>query len=206
MTRQIMTLLLFVFSAPLFAFEHVPAISAPTLSTDTALSQSHFGIAPKIHPTWLHHIAAISTKERTITLEDGSEWKSLYWYSGTLNTWRVGDEVTVSWHSDTYLADTQIKNYTKESYIWCEIKEAPQPNASGFLFIQSTPNSMVLVLNDGTRIRTEKAWMFKDFKQGDVVHTLYGQGVGTKTLYSLRDMSSNIIAYDLDVDVQVSRQ
>lgn len=202
MTRRIITLLACVFSAQLFAFEPTSAISVPKLSRDDTLSQSSFAIDSKVHPTWMHQIVSINTKKSTITLEDGSEWKAGYWYSGILKSWAVGDQVTVSWYSDTYFLDTQIKNHTKESYTWCQIKEAPQPNASGFLFIQSVPNRMTLVLSDGTRITSTKSYMFYDFSEGDVVHTLYGKGTGTKTPYSLWDVSSGYIAYDLNVELK----
>ena len=206
MTRCIIALLFFVFSAQLFAFEHESAIFAPLSSTDHALSQQRFNIDPKINPSWLHQIKAINRKTSTITLEDGSEWTLGYWYSSILKNWNIGDQVTVSWYMDTYFLDTQIKNYTKESYAWCQIKETPQPNASGFLFVERVINKMSIVLNNGTRIRSTKPLTFSNFKEGDVVITLYGKGTGTQSLYSLWDVVSQYVAYDLIIDTPIDTQ
>ena len=205
MKRIIFTLILSFFSIQLFALESDRAIYAPLPgSTDHTLSQGRFDMDPDLHPSWLHHITAIDTRIGTITLEDGSEWKLNYWHSGTFKNWGVGDQITVAWYEDTYFQDTRIKNYTKKSYAWCEPKETPQADAPGFIYIESMPNKMTVVLSNGVRVTSKQAWMFSESKVGDIVVTLHGNKMGGETLYGLWDMNSRRIAYNLIVDPSAS--
>jgi len=201
MKRTILTLMLSFFSLQLFALESETAIYAPFPgSADHTLAQGRFDIDPKLAPNWLHQITAIDIKAGTITLEDGSEWKLDYWHSGALNSWGVGDQVTVAWYEDTYFQNIRIKNYTAKSYVWCEQKETPQPDASGFTYIESMPNKMTVVLNNGARVTSKQAWMFSEAKVGDIVVTLHGNKLRGGTPYGLWNMNSRRVFFNLIVD------
>lgn len=203
MKRTILSLVLSFFSLQLFAFEPGKAIYAPLPAVDQSVAQGRFDINPKLHPNWLHHITAIDTKASTLTLDDGSQWVLGYWYSGAVNNWAVGDEVTVAWYEDTFFQDTRIKNYTKKGYAWCTLKETPQPDAPGFMYIESMPNKMTVVLNDGTRVTSKNAVMFSGYAVGDVVLTLHGNKIDGGTPYGLWDMTSRLISFNLFVDTSV---
>lgn len=204
MIRIMLMLLLPFFSLQLFAFQPERAIYAPLFETAPALEQGRFDLDPKLHRTWLHHIAAINEAKGTLTLDDGSQWKLGYWYTGVLKTWHVGDEVTVAWYDlDAQLfSNVRIKNYTEKAYTWGTIQETPQVDFPAFTYIKDMPNKMTLILNDGTCVTTKQAWMFSDCNIGNVVVTLYGnQRLGNqKTSYALWDVTSRRITFDLNVD------
>lgn len=195
--RLIATCFLFVLSMQVVAKEVNSAIYAPFPRTDKALLQGRFDVDPTLHSAWIHHITNIDFKTSKITLDDGSVWQLGSWYSQVLRKWAVGDQVTVSWCEDTYFLDTRIKNYTKKSYAWVDLKEGPQAGASGFVYIDSILNGSTLILSNGVYVYSKKPWMFSQFKPGDVVITLYGKMARTKSLYALWDVSRGYIAYNL---------
>lgn len=204
MKRIILSLSLLLFSAHTFALEAQSAIYAPLFKSDDALAENEMPSSADIHPKWLHQITAINSKAGIVTLEDGSEWKFgqwyNYWYTGSLKSWAVGDDVTISWYAGAMLLDTQIKNHTRNSYAWCELKAMPDPNNPNFTTIESMPNKMTLVLSNGARVTTRKPWMFTEASVGDVVVALYGNKMDGESLYALWDMTSLQISYDLRVN------
>lgn len=195
----IFTLFVFLFGMQTNAIAQEPKIIPPTVVTKNGKTYGKFNMDATINQAWIHYITEINQKESTITLNNGSKWKLGRFYAGVLKKWKMGDQVTLSWYENTMFLDTQIINMTNQDYAWSNIKSAPNPDAPGFLTILKMPNRMVIELSNGTRVTTEYAWMFREFHEGDVVMTLYGKGTGTKTRYSLWDLSSSLIAYDLVV-------
>jgi len=207
MKRALLTFMLFFLSFQIFATESKLPIAAPFSGVEETVPQDRFVGNPQLHPDWMHQVTAVNHKAGTITLEDGSKWLLNYWFSSDLKNWAVGDQVTVAWYNDTYFTDTRIKNYTNKSYAWCKLDTTPQADASGFRYIESMPNSMTIVLNNGTRIISKDMGMFVNFGVGDVVLTLYGNTSlddGNKTAYALWNLNARLIAYNLKVDAQVS--
>ena len=183
-----------------YAFEQKELISSPIPVTSHLQQQGIFDIDPDMNSSWLHSIMKINRQDRTITLENGSVWKLGMLYFRIFDKWQEGDQVTLSWYQDTYFLDTQIKNYTKQSYAWSNMKLGPQPEASGFLSISKViPQQICIELSNGVKVKTKYPWMFRNFREGDIVMTLYGKGIGSETLYSLWDLTSGYIAYDLSI-------
>ena len=207
MIRYMTIFLLFFLNTQVLAIQPSSAMTAPVPGSKRFLSEKYFDILSEIHPAWVHTITAMNYKERIVTLDDGSEWKMSYWFSGNPKSWEIGDQVTISWHGDsTYFLDIKLKNHTKKDYGWATIKETPQVNNSGFLYIEHLQNRMSLQLNNGVNVTSKKNWMFNNFREGDVVITLYNKESTFESSYALWDVNSHLIAEDLILNSQTSSQ
>lgn len=179
--------------------EHM-AIRAPLPWMSQQSVQENLAVDQNIHPTWLHHITEIDRKKSIITLDNGSKWNLGIFYGRDLKKWQIGDEVSIAWSDAGIFLDMLIKNYTRGQYTWSNIEQAPQPDSSTFLYVKNIPNRMTLELNNGTIVSTPYSSMFKNVSVGDVMMTLYGRGMGTKTQYALWNMTNGYILYDLKVN------
>lgn len=195
--RHIFLLLTLLFSTQLFAANITVPIHAQEAFLGPKQTRNEFDIDPSLHPSWLHRISAINYATNTITIDDGSKWKLGFAYGRILKQWQVDDQITLSWYQHTVFLDTQIKNYTKQSYAWSQMSDYPQDNTPGFLFIKQILTSRSIKLSDGTLVTSKQPWMFHSYKEGDIIVTLYGHGVGSLTQYSILNVSNSTVTFDL---------
>lgn len=149
------------------------------------------------HPDWIHQLTKIEESGYHLVLEDGSMWETTWWGHFTSRNWKKGDQIVLIW--DTTKTQIKVKNLTQNSFVWASLYDNPKSDASGLKWVQNyTDAYSTLQLNSGTVLHSDYANRFLDWKEGQVVMTLFVKK-NKKTTHAIWSPAYDIIIWELEI-------
>lgn len=109
---------------------------------------------------YYHIVREIKASNSTVVLEDQSEWRIGWWYTGSIKSWKSGDRLKIS-HHEKYSNNMKLENIDHPSSAWGTIQIAPAKQLAET--IKRVPNSVnfaenykKVILNSGWVLFSEK--------------------------------------------------